>query len=105
MPRMSQDDAVARYRTLWQAEIDSAALYRAMADNESSEGVARVYRELAAMEDKHAAFWVAQLEKRGAALGPTRPSWRARTLVWAARRFGAGTGLPTMPSLEVAGRN
>jgi VIT1/CCC1 family predicted Fe2+/Mn2+ transporter len=102
---MSQDDAVARYRTLWQAEIDSAALYRAMADNEASAGVARVYRELAAMEDKHAAFWVAQLAKHGVAPGPKRPSWRTRTLAWAARRFGAGTVLPTVASLEVADRN
>src|SRR5262249_40534517 len=54
-------EARRRHRTLWQAEIDSAALHPAMADNEANEGVARVYRELAAMEDKHAAFWVAQL--------------------------------------------
>lgn len=102
---MGQDDPVTRYRQLWQAEIDSAALYRAMADNEANDGVARVYRELAAMEDKHAAFWVAQLEKHGAKPGPQRASWRARTLAWAARRFGAATVLPTVASLEVADRN
>jgi VIT1/CCC1 family predicted Fe2+/Mn2+ transporter len=102
---MAKHDAVTRYRTLWQAEIDSAALYRAMAANESNDGVARVYRELAAIEDRHAAFWVDQLAKQGVTAGRARPSWRARALAWAARRFGAATVLPTVATLEVADRN
>jgi hypothetical protein len=48
---------IERYRQNWQDEIDSAARYHAMADVEGRAGVATVYRDLAAMEEKHAAFW------------------------------------------------
>jgi rubrerythrin len=71
---MSDDEAVKRYRTMWQDEIDSATQYHAMADGEPDQAVARVYRDLAAMEEKHAAFWAAELERRGAAPGPARAS-------------------------------
>ena len=58
---MPHTDAIRRYRENWQDEIDSAAHYRAMADGEPDDAVARVYRALAAMEDKHAGFWEEQL--------------------------------------------
>ena len=102
---MKSEDAVARYREMWQDEIDSAAQYRAMADGEPDEGVARVYRELAAMEEKHAAFWAQKLGERGAAPGRPRPGWRARLLSWVARRFGARLVLPTVATREYADRN
>jgi VIT1/CCC1 family predicted Fe2+/Mn2+ transporter len=94
-----------RFLSNRQDEIDSAAQYRAMAAAEPDAGVARVYRELADVEDKHAAFWEAQLRAHGVDPGPARPSWRARVLGWIARRFGARLILPTVTSREVAGRN
>ena len=102
---MSREDPVKRYKEMWQDEVDSAAQYRAMADGEPDPAVAGVYRELAAMEEKHAAFWAAELEKRGAAAGPPHPSWRARVLAWVARRFGARLILPTVATREYADRN
>ena len=54
---MATAQDVERYRQNWQDEIDSAARYRAMASSEPRPGVATVYRELADMEEKHAAFW------------------------------------------------
>jgi VIT1/CCC1 family predicted Fe2+/Mn2+ transporter len=98
-------DASKRYREMLQDEIDSAAQYRAMADGEPNEGIARVYRELGAMEERHAAFWTAQLDKLGASPGEVRPSWRARVLAWIARRFGARVVLPTVATREYADRN
>ncbi len=77
----------------------------AMAEGEPDETVARVYRDLAAMEEKHAAFWEKQLRDRGVDPGPRRMSWRARVLSWTARRFGANLILPTMAKREYAGRN
>lgn len=101
---MSTDD-VRRYRANRQDEIDSAAQYRAMADAEPDEAVARIYRELADVEDKHAGFWERQLAAQGIDPGPRTPSWRARVLRWAARRFGARVLLPTVSEREAAGRD
>ncbi len=98
-------DARRRFRTNRQDEIDSAAQYRAMAASEPDEAVARVYRELAEIEEKHAAFWEGQLRALGIEPGPARPSWRTRVLSWVARRFGARLILPTVASREAAGRN
>ncbi|HWU87674.1 MAG TPA: VIT1/CCC1 transporter family protein, partial [Kofleriaceae bacterium] len=98
-------DELQRFRSNRQDEIDSAAQYRAMAAAEPDEAVARVYRELADVEERHAAFWEAQLRARGVDPGPARPSWRARVLGWVARRFGARAILPTVASREAAGRN
>jgi vacuolar iron transporter family protein len=94
-----------RFLSNRQDEIDSAAQYRAMAAAEPDAGVARVYRELADVEEKHAAFWEAQLRAHGVDPGPARPSWRARVLGWIARRFGARLILPTVTSREVAVRD
>lgn len=99
------DDDVQRFRSNRQDEIDSAAQYRAMAEVEPDEGVARIYRELAQVEDKHITFWETQLKARGVEPGPRKPSWRARVLSWTARRLGARMILPTVAQHEAAGRN
>ena len=98
-------DELRRFRANRQDEIDSAAQYRAMAAGEPDETVARVYRELADVEERHASFWEAQLRTRGVEPGPARPSWRARILGGLARRFGARLVLPTVASREAAGRD
>jgi vacuolar iron transporter family protein len=98
-------DDLRRFRANRQDEIDSAAQYEAMAEAEPDEDVKRIYRELGAVEEKHAAFWEDQLRKRGVDPGPRRPSWRARVLRFAARRFGARSILSTVAEREAAGRN
>ncbi|HLL24304.1 MAG TPA: VIT1/CCC1 transporter family protein [Kofleriaceae bacterium] len=102
---MTHVDDLTRYRNNRQEEIDSAAQYRTMAAVEPDATVARVYRELADVEDRHAAFWEQQLNARGVDPGERAPSWRARILCWAARKFGARMILPTMATKETAGRN
>ncbi|MFT3768830.1 MAG: VIT1/CCC1 transporter family protein [Minicystis sp.] len=102
---MPTTDDLRRYRRNWQDEIDSAAQYRAMADAERTASVAQVYRELAAVEERHARFWQERLRKAGVALPPARPSWRARILVLLARRFGAASVLPTVAAREEADRD
>ncbi len=103
--RRHSNSEVARWLENRQDEIDSAFQYRAMAEGERSENVARVYRRLAAVEDKHAAFWEHHLREAGEVLGPRRPSARARMLGWLARHLGAGTILPTIAATEYAQRN
>lgn len=98
-------DDITRFRANRQDEIDSAAQYRAMADSEPDADVARVYRELAAIEDKHAVFWENQLRARGIEPGPATPSWRARVLGWVAKRFGSRTVLPTVADRELLARD
>jgi len=96
---------LARYRANRQNEIDGAAQYHAMATGEARANVADLYRKLAAMEEKHAGFWEERLRAAGVDPGPRRAGWRARTLSWFARRFGAETILPTMATAEYTGRN
>jgi VIT1/CCC1 family predicted Fe2+/Mn2+ transporter len=91
---------LARYRANIQDEIDSAYLYRAVADAEKSPQLAVVYRKLAATEEHHAQFWQDQLRAAGAPKVQVQPAWRAKTLAWLTRRFGASFVLPTITGLE-----
>jgi len=104
-PIVATPTDLERFRANRQDEIDSAWQYRAMAEAEPDPAVARVYRDLAAVEEKHARFWESQLRAAGVEPGPPGPSWRARILAWTARRFGARVVLPTVAEHEAAGRN
>jgi vacuolar iron transporter family protein len=105
LPSGMTDDDLRRFHANRQDEVDSAAQYRAMADAEPDAGVARVYRELADVEEKHAGFWEIKLRENGVEPGPRRPSWRARVLAWTARRIGPRAILPTVAQREAVGRN
>jgi len=91
---------VARYLANWQDEVDSAALYRTMAEAELQPQLAEVYRRLAAVEERHAGFWEERLRAAGAAVPPRRASRRSRVLGWLARRFGPQLVLPTVVGAE-----
>jgi len=96
---------IARYRTNWQGEIDGAALYRTMAEITTQPQLAAIYRRLAAIEEKHSQFWEEQLRAAGQPVPARRPSWRARTLRWLAKRLGASFVLPTLATMEQADRH
>lgn len=96
----SRDSDAARYRANLQGEVDSAALYRAMAAATDDAAQAELYRKLAAVEEAHAAFWRRRLAGLGASAGEPRPGWRTRVLIALARRFGADLVLPAARSLE-----
>ena len=93
-------DDVARYRRNLQDEIDSAAIYEAMAAREAAPELAHVYRRLAEVEVKHARFWEARLQEAGVPPRPRQPTIRARILRVLALRFGAAFVLPTVATLE-----
>ena len=97
----SSDDA-QRLLANWRDEIDSAALYTALADLEDDDRLAEVYRRLAAAEERHAEFWEQRMRASGARVPERRPSWRTRLLVRVARRFGTQSVLPTLNDLERA---
>ncbi|KAB1196449.1 MULTISPECIES: VIT1/CCC1 family protein [Haloferax] len=100
---MANEEAIARYRKNRQDEIDSATVYRAMAEAESHPQLTEVYRRLAETETRHADFWAEKLEEAGVTVSTPKPTIRARTLAWLARRFGPGIVLSTMRTGEVAG--
>jgi vacuolar iron transporter family protein len=98
---MADDGAADRYRSNLQGEVDSAALYRAMAAAEPDPRLAEIYRRLAAVEEAHAEFWTKELARLGAkAPAARRPGWQSRALAFLARRFGPQFVLPVLSALE-----
>jgi len=97
---MAETSAKNRYTANIQGEVDSAALYRALAKAEQNPQLAGIYQKLAAVEEEHAAFWAKQLEKIGLPPPSLQPSLRSKLLAWIARRFGPGLVLPAINTLE-----
>ena len=91
---------LSRYQANLQDEVDSAFLYRAIAEVEKQPQLASVYRRLAETEERHARFWEERLKAAGIAVAPPRPGWRTRVLAKLARRFGAQFVLPTIVEAE-----
>ena len=102
---MPQPSDVERYRENWQDEVDSAAEYRAMAASESDPKIAKVYSNLAKMEEAHIGFWEDRLRSAGATVPERRPSWRSRVLAWIAKRLGPDAVLSTIAAKEAVDRN
>jgi VIT1/CCC1 family predicted Fe2+/Mn2+ transporter len=97
---MAGQDDIKRYRANLQGEIDGAALYQALSDNEPDPKISAVYGRLAAIERAHGEFWRKRLAPLQPGGMPTRPSMRARALSWLAGRFGASFVLPTVAAGE-----
>jgi VIT1/CCC1 family predicted Fe2+/Mn2+ transporter len=98
----TKTQASTRYRSNLQGEIDSATLYRALADAEENPQIAEVYRRLAAVEEAHAEFWRTQIGRLGGRLPQLQAGWRTRMLIRLARWFGPTFVLPSIASLERA---
>jgi VIT1/CCC1 family predicted Fe2+/Mn2+ transporter len=95
---------ISRYRVNLQDEVDSAAIYRAMADRERKPQLAQFYVRMAEAEERHARFWEQLLQQNGQPAG-RHPSWRSKALVFLVRRFGARLVLPTMATMEQLNRH
>src|SRR5512138_3020613 len=99
---MSNAEDIKRYLGNRQKEIDGAALYAVLAETEKQPQMAEVYAKLAASEEKHAAAWEKKLENLKLPIPPRKPTWRAATMIWMAKRFGPQFVLPTITSNEKA---
>jgi hypothetical protein len=99
---MSNQEDIQRYLANRQKEIDGAALYRVLAETEKQPQMAEVYRKLSASEEKHAAAWEKKLTELKVPLPPRKPTWRAATMIWLAKRFGSQFVLPTITGNEKA---
>ena len=93
---------IQRYRRNFQKEIDGAALYKALATIEKSPELQDIYRRLAENEESHAVFWADKLSEAAVSMPARRPTWRAITLAWVGKVFGAKMILPTIASNENA---
>jgi VIT1/CCC1 family predicted Fe2+/Mn2+ transporter len=93
-------DTRSRYRANLQGEVDSAALYRTLADTEKNPQLAEVYARLASVEDAHAEFWRRRMAESGQTAPDLEPDVRTRIFGWLARRFGPAFVLPTINTLE-----
>ena len=91
-----------RYLANLQAEIDGAALYRALAEIERSPALETVYSRMAEAEERHAEIWRSKLRGAGFDRVPERPGWRTQILIALARRFGPGLIIPTVTQREQA---
>ena len=76
-----------------------------MAESEPDPKIAKVYSNLAKMEEAHIAFWEDRLRSAGETVGERRPSWRSRVIAWIARRLGPDAVLSTIAAKEAADRN
>jgi vacuolar iron transporter family protein len=93
-------DSVGRWRALLASERDAAVLYSRLADAETGERQ-QIFRELAAIERRHAAYWEGKLRGAGAAIPPPgRPSLRTWLLGAAARHLSTGAVLPLIERAE-----
>ncbi len=91
---------LARYRANLQGEIDGAAIYGSMAAAEKDPALRELYGRLAEAETRHGGVWRERLEAAGIATARLAPSWRARVLVWVARRFGPATVVASIAERE-----
>src|SRR5437899_9053915 len=76
-----------------------------MAAAEADPRLAKVYANLAAMEEAHIAFWEDRMGEAGAAGPARRPSWRSRVLGAIAGRFGPALVLATIAAKEEVDQN
>ena len=97
---MSEKDSRQRYTANLQGEIDSASLYRTLAQTEKNPELAKVYARLGAVEEAHAEFWKRKIGAIGQRVPSLRPSFRTRALAGLARRFGPAFVLPSINTLE-----
>lgn len=83
-------------------EADAAFLYRVLADAEKDAARAEIYRQLAAVEDRHTQVWLRLLAEQGHEMVVPTPSGRARLMAWLGRKLGPGFLLPAL--LEEEGK-
>jgi VIT1/CCC1 family predicted Fe2+/Mn2+ transporter len=98
--QLDDPKTLRRYRANLQGEVDGAAVYTALAEAESDPKLADVYRRLAAVERRHGQFWARKIKAAGGKPNETRPTLRARFLIWLAARFGPAFVLPAIAAGE-----
>jgi len=92
-----------KYRGFYEDEMNSALLYKTLAEVEKDARLAEVYRRIAETERGHGREWQEKLIAAGQPAPDFQPGTRTRTLVWLAKRFGPGMILQTIQVMEKNG--
>jgi vacuolar iron transporter family protein len=87
----------------WQNELDSADLYRHLAQRENDEQRADVLREMADAETRHARVMEHSLREKGVKVGRHRVGFRTRVLKLLARFGGSRLVYPMLQGAEISG--
>jgi vacuolar iron transporter family protein len=95
----------ARLLRNWRDELDSAALYTALARIERDPQQRGIYEELASAERRHAAFWEERLRSSGQRVPQFRAALRTRILIHLAHRLGIGFVVPNVIAREMKDRD
>ena len=95
----------ARLLRNWRDELDSAALYAALARIERDPQQRGIYEELASAERRHAAFWEERLRSAGQPIPQFHAALRTRILIHLARRLGIGFVVPSVIAREMKDRD
>ncbi len=96
---------IQRFTENLQKEMDGAALYAILSEKENRPEMKTVYLRLSESEQRHAKFWREKIIASGAPDPSITPTWRTRTIIWLAQRFGPQFVLPTVTSNEKADSN
>ncbi|MDB5105626.1 MAG: protein of unknown function transrane [Fibrobacteres bacterium] len=91
-----------RYLENMESELNSSALYAALADTEKDPHLGEIYRKLALAEEKHALAWRRMAVESGAGIPPFRTSFRTRLYIRLAKSFGVSFILPALAGRERA---
>jgi hypothetical protein len=102
---MMTPDEPARLLRNWRDELDSAALYAALAQIERDPQQRGVYQELESAERRHAVFWEERMRAAGQTIPPFHAALRTRILIQLARRLGIGFVVPGVIVREMKDRD
>jgi VIT1/CCC1 family predicted Fe2+/Mn2+ transporter len=92
---------IRRYQANYQAEMDGAYLYEALAAAEKDAGRAAIFKELAQAEHRHAERWAEKIRDLGGQPRPAKVGTRTRIVGRLARWLGPKSVLPIVNAMEV----
>ncbi len=85
---MPDNKSVSIWKNHLQEEIDASYLYKILAGMEKNEKQKDIYSRLSEVEKKHIKVWRDLLLKHNIIIKDDSPSFKAKSLVWFANRFG-----------------
>ena len=83
-----------RYRSYLKAELEDAAMYRALAGVDSDRERGQVFQELRDADLRHAGVWAEKLGLPTPTLDDTELDLKGRLIIWAARVLGVSKVMP-----------
>ena len=91
---------IRRFQANLDDEIDGIAVYKMLAEAEKDPERVRIFRDLSAVEERHANVWRDKLREAGVAPREHGPSLKVRLLKVMAHVFGVGSVIPIVRSME-----